>query len=189
MQRFKKRRNKMKTKLVIIGLVTLSLASATQARAQSGIVGWVGVAGACAIDSRSAGHHTSFGTVTFAPTASGNINLTCLVDGTTRINPQDVNAFGLIFNNDNGIVGGVDKCTISSQFVGRSNSTGFFTLLGTFTTAGHPYSGFTTADPFPISATLDFDKNTYVVSITLHRVTGATCNPALWVTFAEQIIF
>jgi hypothetical protein len=178
----------MKSKLFIAAVAMLSLAISTQARAQSGIVGWVAVSAVCPVDSKSAAHKTSFGTVSFSGTASGNINMTCIFDGTTRINPQDVNAFGLIFNNDNGFVGGVNNCSISASFVGRSNSSGLLTLMGTFSTAGHSYSGFTTVDPIAISPAIDFDRNTYVVTLTLHRMAGATCNPSVWVTFAEEII-
>ncbi|HXM99005.1 MAG TPA: hypothetical protein VN982_11070 [Candidatus Dormibacteraeota bacterium] len=181
----------MKTKLFIITLATLSLAVVPQARAQGGIVGWVAVAGACSVDSSSAAHRTSFGTVSFATGASGFIFLTCPVDGITRINPSDVNAFGLIFNNDNGHIPGirVDHCTISASFVERRNSTGVSTVTGSFSTAGTSYSGFTTVDPIAIHAPLNFDKNTYVVNITLHRFKGVSCNPAAWATFAEDIIF
>lgn len=178
----------MKTRLIITAIV-LTLAGATQALAQGGIVGWVGVAGVCSVDSKSAAHKTSFGTVSFAGTASGNITLNCPIDAVTRIDPTAINAWGLIFNNDNGFVAGVNKCTISAQFVQvpHSNPT-LPILLGTFTTAGKSYSGFTTVDPLPIGAFLDVNANTYVVSITLNRLGGATCNPQIWVAFAEDII-
>lgn len=96
---------------------------------------------------------------------------------------------GLIFRNDNGFVGGVNKCTISAQFVQvpHSNPT-LPVLLGTFTTAGTSYSGFTTVGPLPIGDFLDVNANTYVVSINLNRVSGATCNPQIRVAFAENII-
>jgi hypothetical protein len=178
----------MKSKPFIVAVAMLSLAISTQARAQSGIVGWVAVSAVCPVDTKSAAHKTSFGTVSFSGTASGNINMTCIFDGTTRINPQDVNAFGLIFNNDNGVVGGVDKCSISATFGARSNSTGVLTLLAAFSTAGHSYSGFTTVDPIALGAPIDFDHNTYFVTLNLHRIAGATCNPSVWVTFAEEII-
>jgi hypothetical protein len=179
----------MKNKLIIVA-IALALASATHALAQGGTVGWVGVAGTCAIDSRSAAHKISFGTVSFNGTASGNITLNCPVDAVTRVDPTAINAWGLIFNNTNGFVGGVNKCTISAQFVQVPNSNPTLPiLLGTFTTAGTSYSGFKTVDPLPIGAFLDVNNNQYMVSITLNRVAGATCNPQLWVTFAENIIF
>lgn len=178
----------MKTRLMIMALA-LTLASATHALAQGGTVGWVGVAGVCSIDSKSAAHKISFGTVSFNGTASGNIILNCPIDAVTRMDPTAINAWGLIFKNDNGLVGGVNKCTISAQFVQVPNSNPAVPiLLGTFTTAGKPYSGFTTVDPLPIGAFLDVNNNNYMVSITLNRVAGATCNPQLWVTFAENII-
>ncbi|HKV77577.1 MAG TPA: hypothetical protein VJP02_05530 [Candidatus Sulfotelmatobacter sp.] len=178
----------MKTKLIIAAVV-LTLASAIQALAQGGTVGWVGVAGACSIDSKSAPRKISFGTVSFNGVASGNIYVNCPIDAITRIDPLSVNAWGLIFRNDNGVVGGVNKCTISAQFIQVPNSNPTLpVLLGTFTTAGTSYSGFTTVDPLPIGAFLDVNNNQYVVSISLNRVSGATCNPQIWVTFAENII-
>ena len=178
----------MKTRLIIVA-IALTLASATHALAQSGIVGWVGVAGTCSIDSRSAAHKISFGTVSFVGTASGNITLNCPIDAVTRLDPTSINAWGLIFNNTNGFVGGVNKCTISAQFVQVPNSNPALPiLLDTFTTAGTSYSGFTTVDPLPTRAFLDVNNNQYMISVTLNRVTGATCNPQLWVTFAEDII-
>lgn len=69
----------MKTRLIIAAMA-LTLASAMQALAQSGTVGWVGVAGACSIDSKSATHKISFGTVMFSGTASGNITVNCPID-------------------------------------------------------------------------------------------------------------
>jgi len=178
----------MKARLIIVA-ISLTLASATHALAQSGIVGWVGVAGVCSIDSKSAPHKTSFGTVSFNGTASGNIYLNCPIDAIMRVDPTAINAWGLIFNNNNGFVGGVNKCTVSAQFVQVPHSDpNHPSLLGTFTTAGTSYSGFTTVDPLPIGAFLDVNANTYVVSITLNRVSGATCNPQVWTTFVEDII-
>ena len=181
----------MRTKLLIAGLVLIWIcANATQAVAQSGTVGWVGVAGACELDSGSAGHKTVFGTVSFSGTSSGNIKLNCWIDGITRMNPSDVNAWGLIFKNDNGFVGGTNLCTVTGQFVSVPNNKSVpSTVIGSFSTAGHSYSGWTTADPLPLSQFLNMDSNTYGVSITLHRNTNATCNPQVWVTFAENIIF
>lgn len=178
----------MKARLIVIA-IALTVASATQALAQGGIVGWVGVAGACSIDSKSAAHKTSFGTVSFNGTASGKIILNCPIDAIMRVDPTAINAWGLIFNNDKGIVGGVNKCTVAAQFVQVPNSNPVLPiLLNTFTTAGTSYSGFTTVDPLPIGAFLDVNANTYMVSITLSRAAGATCNPQVWVAFAEDII-
>src|SRR5256885_10303727 len=77
----------MKTRMLILAFA-LSFACASEAVAQSGEVGWSEVVGGCTVESGSANHLTSFGVVSFAPAAYGNIYLDCPVTGITRVDPS-----------------------------------------------------------------------------------------------------
>jgi hypothetical protein len=117
------------------------------------------------------------------------------MDWATRVDTSYINAFGLIFNNDNGFVGGVDNCTLTANFRDLSAAIPQGTIIsGTFSTAGQSYSGFTNLDPngngmspFAMTAFLN-DTDQYGVRIDLYRAKGATCNPTVWATYAEEII-
>ncbi len=98
-----------------------------------------------------------------------------------------MNAFGMTFNNTNGIVGGVDECAIRLDFEQQPYASKFPLLEGAFSTNGTPYTGRQTVES-PIFTTLDFNSNYYDVFFFLSRAQGATCNPVVQVAFVEEVI-
>jgi len=181
----------MKTRMLILAFA-LSFACASEAVAQSGEVGWSEVVGGCTVESGSANHRTSFGVVSFAPAAYGNIYLDCPVTGITRVDPSYINAFGLIFNNDFGHSLPVDYCTVSADFLDKANNNAGAVpvSLANFSTSGNSYSGWTTVPGIALRAFLNFDTDTYMVRIHLVRrkTILTSCNPSVWATFAEEVI-
>jgi hypothetical protein len=138
----------------------------------------------------------SFGTVSFANNSFGDIVLQCVMDWTTRVDPTNINAWGIVFKNDNGFVNNTNPCAITADFRDFTTAlpTGTVISNGKFSTANTSYSGFTYLDPagnpnspFVITAFLS-DGDQYGIRVTLHRATNATCNPTLWGVFAEEII-
>ena len=184
----------MKTKL-FIAVLALSLAGATQARAQVifstspiGVVAWGEFAPLCRITSGAglASINVSQG-ITFGNTAHGTINLACSVPAVMRVDPSALNAFGLTFYNDNGFVNGVDQCSVTTTTGAYPYAGGLPTLIGAFSTLGQVFSGRQTAN-IPLTAFLDVNSNLYLISISLTRRTGATCNPKVVTTFMEEVI-
>ncbi len=186
----------MKAYVTIFALTfALTIAIATPARAQVifsngpiGIVAWTAVPANCTI-SRGGGlkANTGNGGVTFHPTSYGTISLSCYVTSLMRVDPTAVNAFGLTFINNNGFVGGVNQCTISSTVGAYPYAGGFPTAIGAFSTAGQNFTTQETAN-VPLTDFLNVDTNMYTVSISLVRQTGATCNPIVAATFLEEVI-
>jgi hypothetical protein len=176
----------MKTKLFIVALLA-SLGAATPARAQSGVVGWYGSVGSCSVDITRT---TAFpitggftGTITFAPISSGHIFLRCLVGTiTSGVDPSSINAWGLWFENQNGVAG----CSVTATFI-ASNFPTVVGIIGSFTTGTNSYDWKYVDLSTPLAG-LDFNRQRYEVDIDLYRKPGANCAPAFWVSFVEVII-
>lgn len=184
----------MKTKL-FLAVLALGLTVATQARAQVifssgpiGVVAWGKFVPLCKITSGAglASINVSGG-ITFSSTGHGTINLVCDVPAMMRVDPSAINAFGLTFYNDNGFVGGVNQCSVSTTMGAYPYAGGFPTLIGAFNTLNQTFSGRQTAN-IPLTAFLDVNNNLYLISVSLTRQTGATCNPKVVTTFLEEVI-
>ncbi len=185
----------MKTKLFAVALVAVSLASATQARAQviysttgpSGIVAWssVPVGAVCRITKgNTLKAITGTEAITFAASSFGRISGACYVGSIMRVDPSSVNAFGLTFSGTN-----ASQCTVSGQMEQAEPFTGVLpTLIGAFSTSGVSFSSFPETANAALSAFLNFDAHTYFVNFTLVRPSGATCNPSVSLAFLEEII-
>ena len=186
----------MKTNVSFLALaLVLTAAIATPARAQVvifstgpiGIVGWDSRAVDCRIVRGAALANLATANVTFKPLKYGAIGLDCQVSAIMRVDPGFLNAFGLTFNNDNGLVGGVDQCFISTTIGAYPYQTGLPILVSGFSTAGQVFSGIQTAN-IALLDFLDVNNNTYSVSIYLSRASGATCNPIAFATFLEEVL-
>jgi hypothetical protein len=185
----------MKTNVSVLAIaLVLTTAIATQARAQVifstgpiGIVGWNSRAADCRIVSGAGLASLTTGNVTFRPTARGSINLECQASATMRVDPSALNALGLTFQNDHGFVGGANPCTVSTSIGAYPYAGGLPILVAAFSTAGQSFSGLQTAN-IPLTAVLDYNNNMYLVSISLTRANGATCNPIAVATFLEEVI-
>jgi len=184
----------MKTKLFIMALAAGSLGIATQARATVilstgpiGIVAWDEMPSFCKTNSGAGLASFTGGGVTFRPTSSGTIAISCFVTSIMRVDPSSVNALGLTFKNDNGFVGGVDQCKITIQLGAYPYAGGLPTLIGSFSTSGQSFTGRQTAN----ASTSDFlrpDTNMYIVGVVLSRNSGAACNPVVYDSFLENVI-
>jgi hypothetical protein len=185
----------MKTNVSVLAIAfVLSIALTGQARAQVifstdpiGIVGWNSRATDCRIVSGAALASLTTGSVTFRPGTHGSINLECQASTIMRVDPTAINALGLTFQNDNGFVGGSNPCTVSTTIGAYPYAAGLPILVAAFSTAGQAFSGRETAN-IPLTATLDYNNNMYLVGISLNRVNGATCNPIAVATFLEEVI-
>jgi len=180
---------------VFVLTFALTIANATQARAQVifstgpiGIVAWTEVPKDCTIF-KGAGLAAAVGNggITFKTSSYGTITLACYVTAIMRVDQSSVNAFGLTFVNNNGFVGGVDQCLISSTVGAYPYAGGFPTAIGAFSTAGQNFTSPETAN-VALSDFLNLDTNMYKVSIALVRKTGVSCNPVVAATFLEEVI-
>lgn len=185
----------MKTKFTALAIVlVLTLAIAGQARAQVifssapiGIVGWNSRAADCRFVSGAALASLTSGSVTFRPASHGTISVECQASVIMRVDPTALNALGLTFQNDNGFVNGANPCTVSTNIGAFPYAGGLATLVAAFSTAGQSFTGQQTAN-IPLTAFLNYDTDMYLISISLTRANGATCNPAAVASFLEDVI-
>ena len=184
----------MKIKLLILATAVLGFANALPAAAQIfsttpiGVLGFGTQASACRIASGAslATIDTSF--ISFKSTKYGTIDVVCQVPASPDIIALGVNNFGITFINQNGFVGGVNECDISTALVynhwGNIKHPG---NIGFFDTAGQVFLGTTTVN-VGMTAIPDFTQNLYSVNILMTRQTGATCNPEVQAAFVQEVI-
>jgi hypothetical protein len=179
----------MKTCVSIFALAFALTLATNQARAQ---VAWSSIASGCVLQTSGQGLASVsavFGTVSFKPSSSGNIKLTCPVRATHQITPSAVNDFVITFYDDHGFDGGVNHCYITADLL-RSNLNNVEGGgdLGTIAAANKSFTGRQTLD-VATSEILDFNTSYYWVDIQLHRdASTATCNPTLVGTFLQNLI-
>jgi hypothetical protein len=207
-----KRRTTMKTRLfIMIMAVAISVASASQARAQLvattgqlvattggstfspayidlvGLIKWSSMAPGCFVNSTSSALvNVNNGTVTFNGSAYGDIYLTCPVQSLMG----DVNAFGFSLRNDNGYVGGINRCSIDGKVVSKSTTTGAVHVLTFPSSWNLPLSGFHSLTG-ALSTTIhpsDFTSNMYWVVLHLYRDATLSCNPVADGAFLHYVI-
>jgi hypothetical protein len=185
----------MKIKLLILAMAVLGFASALPAVAQVifsttpiGVLGWGTQVSACRIASGAtlASIDTSF--IDFKSGKYGTIDVVCEVPAFPDLIGLGANNFGLTFNNQSGYVGGVNECEISTALVfnhwGNIKHPG---NIGFFDTAGHVFSGATTAN-VGMTAIPDFTTNLYSINILMTRQTGVPCNPQMQAAFVQEVI-
>lgn len=184
----------MKIKLLILAMVVLGFASVLPAVAQIfsttpiGVLGFGTQASACRIASGAALASIDTSFIDFKSTKYGTIDVVCQVPASPDIIALGVNNFGITFNNQNGFVGGVNECDISTALVyniwGNIKHPG---NIGFFDTAGQVFSGTTTAN-IGMTAIPDFTTNLYSVNILMTRKTGVACNPQVQAAFVQEVI-
>jgi hypothetical protein len=170
--------------LVSIVALAMAVATATQARAGA----WSSVASGCVLQSDAntpnlAIQSAVYGLVAFADGKSGDIKLTCPVQGTFGAG----SAFFLTFYNDNGFAGSVDHCYIRADFL-RTNLDNIEIGgdLGSITTEHQIFTGRSVLVG-ALSEFVDFSRNYYWVDIELFRDSpSAICNPIVVGTFLSQ---
>ena len=184
----------MKIKLLILAMAVLGFANALPAAAQIfsstpiGVIGFGTQASACRIASGAALASISTSYIDFKSTKYGTIDVVCQVPATPDIIALGVNDFGITFNNQNGFVGGVNECEISTALV--YNHWGYIkhvANIGFFDTAGQVFLGTTTVN-VGMTAVPDFTQNLYSINILMTRQTGATCNPQVQAAFVNEVI-
>jgi len=180
----------MKTNVSIVSILLLALtvATATQARAQ---VGWSSIARGCVYDTTNLASIAVFqGSVFFSADGSGHIKLICPVQGIFGVPQNFVNDLVITFYNDNGFEGGVDHCSIEAHlFRTNLNNIEAGADITTITTAGRAFTGRQTLDR-GLPEFLNFDTSYYWVDIDMFRDSGsATCHPEFVGTYLTQIIF
>ena len=185
----------MKIRLLIIAIAVLGFSSALPAEVQVifsttpiDVLGFGTQASACRIASGANLMNIDTPFVEFKSTKYGTIDVVCEVPASPDIIELGVNNFGITFNNQNGFVGGVNECDISTALVynpwGNIKHPG---NIGVFDTAGQVFTGTTTAN-VGMTAFPDFTQNLYWVNIALTRNTGATCNPNVQAAFVQEVI-
>jgi hypothetical protein len=185
----------MKIKLLVLVMAVLGVASALPAAAQAifsttpiGVLGWGTQASACRIASGAnlATIDTSF--IDFKSNKYGTIDVVCEVPAFPDIVGLGVNDFGITFNNQNGYVGGINECDISTALVyNHWGNIKHPANIGFFDTAGQVFSATTTAN-VGTKALPDFTQNLYSINILMTRQTGAICNPQVQAAFVQEVI-